>query len=250
MKLNVNTDDTVVMTNKLEKLHRSAFPSAVRGTLNSVAFLMKQKTLLNVTEKTFTTRQKNFFKANSKVFQAKGFEVRTMVATVGMVEGGLKGGNNYAVKDLEQQERGGNIGGRAFIPISEGARTSKSINRNVKKKQRLSSIKSIVDARNVSGKNSKEKFVKSAIHAGVNGYVLNADSVNGERTLMHIKKIGRNGRGTSIGATPVYTYKKGRKIKVKATRFMERSGEITARSMNQIYQKEGQRQIERLMNKR
>lgn len=43
MQLNVNTDATVALTNKLEKLHKSAFPVAVRSTLNSAAFDMKKR---------------------------------------------------------------------------------------------------------------------------------------------------------------------------------------------------------------
>ena len=46
MILNVNTDAVVALTNKLEKLHRSAFPVAVRSTLNSAAFDMKKDTIL------------------------------------------------------------------------------------------------------------------------------------------------------------------------------------------------------------
>ncbi|MBL4809315.1 MAG: hypothetical protein JKY43_04565, partial [Phycisphaerales bacterium] len=45
VEFNVNTDAVVSLTNKLEKLHKSAFPVAVRGTLNSAAFDVKQKSM-------------------------------------------------------------------------------------------------------------------------------------------------------------------------------------------------------------
>ncbi|KKN42121.1 hypothetical protein LCGC14_0716250, partial [marine sediment metagenome] len=73
--LNVNTDEVVRYSNKLEKLHRSAFPIAIRGTLNNAAFDVKQKTMPVSAEKEFVNRQPNFFKANSKVNMAKGFNV-------------------------------------------------------------------------------------------------------------------------------------------------------------------------------
>lgn len=250
MQINVNTDEMVVMTNKLEKLHRSAFPSAVRGTLNSLAFNMKQHTLLSTTQSTFTTRQKNFFKANSKVFVAKGFDIRSMEATVGMVEGRLKGGNNYAVKNLVQQEIGGDIGGKSLIPISVGARTSKSYQKNVKKDKRVGSIRGVINARRMSGANDKEKYTKAAIRAGVGGYVLSPDkNPDGSRTLYLIKNISRKGGDTSIGQVPIYTYKSGRAVKVKPTKFMERSGMESSKGAAKIYQKEGVRQIKRVMSK-
>ncbi len=43
MKLDVNTDSAIQLTAKLERLHRSSFPSAVRNTLNDAAFDMKKK---------------------------------------------------------------------------------------------------------------------------------------------------------------------------------------------------------------
>ncbi|KKL54819.1 hypothetical protein LCGC14_2261580, partial [marine sediment metagenome] len=83
--LNVNTDKVVVFSNKLEKLHRSAFPIAIRGALNNAAFDVKKNTMPVSAEKEFTIRRKNFFKANSRVNMAKGFNVRTMQAMIGFV---------------------------------------------------------------------------------------------------------------------------------------------------------------------
>jgi len=50
MQFNINTDAAVVLTNELEKLHRSRLPNAIRGTLNSVAFDVKKHTLHKITK--------------------------------------------------------------------------------------------------------------------------------------------------------------------------------------------------------
>ena len=79
----VNTDGAIQLTAKLEKLHRSAFPVAVRGTLNDAAF--KTKSLVpKVARSKFTTRQKSFFRAFSTVDKATGFDLRNMKATAGI----------------------------------------------------------------------------------------------------------------------------------------------------------------------
>lgn len=248
--LNVDTRDTVVMTNKLEKLHRSAFPLAVRGALNKAAFNTKGKTLLQTTEKTFTNRQKNFFRANSKVFMAKGWDVRKMVSEVGMVEGKLKGDKNYAVKDLAQQERGGSIGGRSFIPISSGARVGGSYGRNVKRKLRIGqNVGSIVDSKKTRGNSKAQKYIAAAYQAGKGGLVLGNRSNGNSRTVFEIRGLKKVKGFTKIKSIPVYSYSPNRKVKVKATKFMERSGEISGRQMAKFYNEEGQRQINRLMRK-
>lgn len=235
------------MTNRLEKLHKSAFPLAVRGTLNRAAFDVKQRSLLEVTKQTFTTREKNFFKANSRVKKADGFNTKTMYSEVGMQEGGLRGGNNFAVRDLVQQERGGQIGGRSFIPISSGARVGGSVNRKVKPKARISGIQSVLDAKNASGNSNAERYIKSAIEAGPGGYVLSTfKSGDGNRILMRIDSIKRVGRNTRVKSTPLYAFKKDRSVKVKGTHFMERSARDTARNLARYYNEEGMRQFKRL----
>ena len=78
MKLDVKTDASIQLTAKLEKLHRSAFPSAVRNTLNDVAF--ETKSLIpKKAEGKFTIRQKNLFKRMSLVNKATGWNINNMI---------------------------------------------------------------------------------------------------------------------------------------------------------------------------
>lgn len=238
MELNINTDAVVKFTNNLEKLHRSALPSAVRGSLNKAAFDMKQKTLLETTKSIFATRQSNFFKANSKVEPAQGFNLNTMQAIVGMISSGLKG-NNFAVKDLEAQEDGGTIDKKSFIPLSP-ARTGKNPNKLVRANERLSSIKKIVDAKKAQGKNDKEKFVKSVLYAGAGGAVL--AKYKGKEILWRVNSLNKTAGG-NFKLTALYSYRPGRKVHVKASHFMEKSGLKSASKIEEFFIAEAERQF-------
>lgn len=249
MQLNINTDACVVMTNKLEKLHKSAFPSAVRGSLNRAAFDVKKDTLLKHADEEFVKRQPNFFRAFSKVDMATGFNVNSMEATVGMTPQGLKGGNNHAVSDLEQQERGGTIEGRKFIPM-DSARVGNSANRNVRPMNRISNIKNIISAKNNKSKTEKGRFLKSVFAANSGGYVL-SELHKGRQILWRIDSISSSARHKRliVKKTPLYTYDQTRDVKVKPTHFMQEASLESASKIERFYNEEGERQITRLMGK-
>jgi hypothetical protein len=239
MKLNINTDAVVKFTNTLEKLHRSALPVAVRTSLNSAAFDVKKRTLLKETSESFTIRQKNFFKANSRVEQAQGFNMNTMRATIGMVEGGLKGGNNYAVKDLEQQERGGSIKGKSFIPLSP-ARVGGSNAKAVRPQNRLNAIQNVVNYKNAKGANDKQRFVKSVHHAGVGGHVIG--KVKNKEILWRVNSLSKT-EGGNFKLTALYSYKEKRSVKVNNRNFMEKSATESGRSIEKFFILEAKKQI-------
>lgn len=236
MQLDVNTSSVVVFTNKLEKLNRSAFPVAVRTALNSAAFDMKKNTILSSSKSEFINRKPSFFKANSKVITASGFDISTMKSAVGFT------GKDQAIDDLEQQEHGGTIKSRSFIPMKT-ARTGNAENKLVRANARLSKIK-IVDTKNVSGKNEKEKFIKSVIHAGVKGHVLS--DFNGNGYVWRVNSIKRTDTG-SFKLTPLYSYKSGRNVKVDKTGFMEKATEMTKTKMEDFYIKAAKRQFEKAL---
>lgn len=246
MTLNINTDAAIKFTNKLEKLHRSALPVAVRSALNSAAFNVKQKTMPAESESAFVNRQKNFFKANSRVDMAKGFNLKTMKATVGFTDQGLQGNNNYAVKDLEQQEYGGTLKKKSFIPTDTARGGGSAV--PVRPKNRLSAISRIANSKNVKGKNKHERFVKSAVYAGVGGYVIGSGMLFRVSSIK-IKKAKVIGRysNTKIKVTPIYSYKENRQVNVKATGFMRSASLRSAGHLEKFYQVEAEKQIKRLM---
>lgn len=236
MELNVNIDALVVLTNKLEKLHKSAFPVAVRTTLNSAAFDMKTTTIISSAAHNFIQRKPTFFKASSRVNQASGFNINNMKAEVGFH------GKDQAIDDLQQQEKGGTIDSRSFVPLNT-ARTGKSAEKQVRANARLSRIK-IVDSRDAKGKNDKEKFIKSVIHAGVGGHVLGY--FNGKSVLWRVNSLNKTDT-KQLKLTPLYSFKKGRKVKVESTKFVEEAAEVTIQKMEKMYAAAAERQFQKAL---
>ena len=230
---------------KLQQMKASAFPNAVRETLSKAALNVKQKTMPISAKKAFTERQKNFFKANSKVDFAKGKDIKTMQSEVGFISEKLKGNSNYAVKDLEAQEHGGQIQKKSFIPL-DTARSGKSKSKLVQRKNILNNIKSIVRANPREKRGKKQAWVRAAIMAkklfGQEAYVL-GNMRNGKQTLSRINSISKIGRKISINRTPLYSFEKGRSVKASGTGFMKRASFETQSNMEQIFIQEAQKQL-------
>lgn len=232
---NIDTHEVAIHVNRLERMNKRAFPNAVRGTLNSMAFKTKKVEMPKEAEK-FTNRQRNFFRYFSRVEMARGNDIRMMRSTVGFV-GGDK---NQAVADLEQQEHGGVIKGRSFIPVDK-ARVSNSPQRNVRKKNRISGIGNVVVVKDAKHATAKGKFVKSAIHAGVGGILLTSNA------LVRVKKLKRESRNRwKIQTEMLYSFKKGRTVKVRATHFMKKASDRVQENGNKIFIKEAEFQLNKM----
>lgn len=246
MIININSTALVQHTNRLEKMHRSALPNAVRNTLNNAVYDVKTNSMPKKAGATFQRRNPNFFKSQSRFENAKGFDVNSMKATIGFVEGGLKGGNNYAVKDLESQEHGGNIDKKSFIPLNE-SRTGKSYSKNVRSNARLTNIDRIINARNQKGKTKAEKFVKAIIKAGNGGYVLGSE-FKGQNILFKVSSVRSNikTRQLQYKLVALYDYQKGRSVKVKSTHFMEDASLQSANKMEVYYINNARKEIDKL----
>jgi len=124
--LNVNTKELIAYSAKLEKLNRSAFPSAVRNTLNEAAFTTKKNIPVHAAGK-FVTRRKTFFKKFSRVEKASGFNINSLVSKAG-IDSSV---GQELLKNLEAHEEGGKIVGRKIVPHDE-ARTSNSSGKAVR----------------------------------------------------------------------------------------------------------------------
>jgi hypothetical protein len=232
MSFNINTDAAIKFTNKLEKIARSALPMAARGTLNSLAFDVKMKTMPTKAAKTFKQREKNFFKANSRVQTAFGYNINTMEATVGFSSASARF-NNHAVQELEQQEKGGDIDKRSFVPL-DGARAGGSSRGKIRANARLSKIRNIVESKDMHGKNKKEQFVRAVNMAGKGGYVLSG------KILWRIDSINKKGK---YKKTALYTFKKGRKVHVESTNFMKFASLQSAEKGELFYKQNAERTI-------
>lgn len=231
ISIDLNSDGLVEFTNKLEKIHQSAFPNAVRGTLNSLAFDVKQKTMPKEAVK-FVTRNKTFFRATSRVEKAKGFNVLTMKSLVGF-KPNSNTKNNKAVEELEQQEKGGIIKDRKLIPL-KGSRISGSNRRNVRGKNRISKL----NASRIK-KSTKKTFVRDVHNAGKGGYVRT------EKSILEIVSIRKN----TFKFKRIYKVNKVGTVKInKATHFMRNASLNSVKKTPLFYEKEAKRQFERFYN--
>lgn len=223
---NINNDRFVWLTNKLEKMHKSALPKAVKETLNGLAKDLKRTEMPKQAEKEFVNREKNFFKANSSVNFAQGYDIERMQAETGFF------GKSQAVEDLNQQEYGGKIDGRSFI-ATDVARTSKSKSKKVARKNQLRAIKNVVRT------TSNNPLPKAVNVAGIGNHVLH------KGMLFRVDNI----QGKKFKLTAVYSYKKGRSVSVKATHFMRKATQKTAKKAPEIYKKEAEIQFSRYFSR-
>lgn len=241
MQLNINTDEVVKFTNKLEKLRKSALPVAIRESLNDAVKDVKTNTMPSKASSTFVNRSKNFFKANSKFESAKGFNVNTMVASVGFFENKLiNQSTNFAVKDLEEQEGGGVINVKTFIP-TVFARTGQTKKGLVKPNYRIKKIRAhLIDANKGPGKNGRQKYLIAAHKAGVGGFVLY------KKMLWVINSLNKKSK---VERTPLYSVSKGRNIKVNSTNFMKLASLESNNKMEGYYIGRAKRQIEKYLSR-
>lgn len=140
MRLDVNTNANIILTAKLERLNKSAFPSAVRSTLNDSAFEMKKKNILESAKKNMTVRNVSFFRKYTGVKRASGFNISNMYSEVGFSNSNeIKA--RKSLEGMESNEIGGSDStGAMYLPK---ARTSGSAKKLVRKKGRFDKSKII-----------------------------------------------------------------------------------------------------------
>lgn len=261
MLFNINTDGVVRAVNKLEKLHRSALPVSVRQTLNDAAFYTKQKSMPSVTQAIFKKRQPNFFKANSRVEMAQGFNINSMKSEMGFYENKLKKqATNYAVRNLEEQEYGGRIKKKTLI-AKEKARSGSGLVRKAFMLDELPKKDAVIMSRRMSkskhGKSimvsKKQAFIRAAIKAkeekGDKAYMLGNRNSKGNRTLSLIKNVhftrGKQISKISIERIPLYNYRTGRSVSVKQRNFMKRASHEANLHIEAFFIKRAQAQFEK-----
>lgn len=213
----VNNDAAIALTAKLEKLHRSAFPVAVRSTLNDAAFTAKQNIPKAATQK-FTIRQKNLYRKFTVVQKARGFDMRKMAAVVGI--DGRPGRTSKVTEGLAKQEIGGTVIGRKLIPMDQ-ARISGSFGKKLRTKNRFSNTNIARPKRRKPG--SKYVLIKK----GSTGTVFD---VSKKRRII-----------------PIFTYRPTNKTQLSARPVLRPSALRAAKMMNKFYAENAQKQFNRLL---
>jgi hypothetical protein len=202
--------------------------------LNNAVYDVKTKTMPQTAKESFVHREKNFFKANSTFKKADGLDVNRMVASVGFTPRNVK--KNQSVEDLEQQEKGGKIGGRSFIPL-RGARVSSSPNKVVKANVRTTAINNLLKTKNAKGKTKGQRFIKTVVEAKKTGALFLNDNT--------VFRVDRITKGMKFSLTPIYSYRKDRSVKVDSTKFMEKASVQSAESMPKFFYDNAKKEYER-----
>lgn len=244
-QINLNSDAFVTLADKLERLGRSAFPLAVRQTLNDAAFDVKTRSLPASAARNFTIRNKNFFRTFSIVDKATGFKVNNMKATVGMDDRGKGIAAETAVNNMEKQEVGGIIDdGFDYLKDSRGGRSVKGVVRKINYYDR----NRVVSGRSRSrGGTVKSKFVARAFRAKKENKPMFFNSIRGNY-LMQVTSIKRlkNNR-LKITSRLLMKERKGKPAKITPTHFTREAAEDTIKKINGFYAKAAQKQFERVL---
>ena len=250
-RFDVNTKDVIKYSKKLDKISKNALPRAVMNTLNTMAFDTKKRTLIEESQKTFTVRNKTFFKRFSRVKATKLGKINKMRAFVGMVDQDKKG-KVQAGENMKQQQIGGRIAGRTLVPLDTSRETEENRNR-VLPKNRLKTIrqKPIIDSKLARTTKPKQRFIQSAIYAvqryGSKGLVKHTRE-DGKTFLYRIKRGGNDimTRRFKLGVEPLYSVKRGRSVNISnPTRFTHRAALRSQKKANDIFIKQAKARIKR-----
>ena len=248
IKFNVNTDATIALTARLERLNKSAFPSAVRSTLSDGAFEMKKKNILDSAKINMRVKNRGVFKKFTGVKKATGFNIDSMQSEVGFIpKDGVKG--DKVPKGMEGNEVGGTDNDGAMY--LKGARQQNSRKRNVLLKNRY----------------DKNKLAKGHIKR-IRGAEKKASSVmammagweEGKPVFIRAK----SGIGYVVEVLGVFDMKSGKRdfklnflmrsrtkkpSKMKATHFNREAAIKTSKQMDVFYKKNAEFQFNKVLKR-
>lgn len=235
MILDISTDEIVQFTNKLERMHRSALPNAVRSTLNEAAFAMKgvkgkEGLVKKYGDATFDERTKNFTSIMTRVDKAKGWEIDKMQSNAGIAKLPNK---DKAAEGLATQESGGTMKAeRPFFPM-DTARKGANKNATIAEKNKLRAIQGAIK---VEGNGDKQALYKAAFSAS---YIIYEKQ---KTTLFKVLSVGRG----KIELMPLYRYIKGFKAKVNEHAFIQPASQEAGTNLNKYFIEAANREFNKI----
>lgn len=237
-RMNVNTDAAIILTAKLERLNKSAFPSAVRSSLNDASFSMKQKEILGSAKRNMTIRNPSFFRKFTSVKRATGFDVNSMYSEVGFKNtdpNPIKG--KKAIEGMESNEVGGSDDTGAMYLGK--ARASNSLKKKVRVKNRYDR-KNLAQGHIKSIRNTK-KGKRSSVMAMIASYeekkpvFIRAKS--GIAYVVEVKEMNYNmiTKKRTFKVDFIMRSRKKNVANAKATHFIKESAIATSKNMDDFY---------------
>jgi len=249
VSFNVNTDAAIILTAKLERLNKSAFPSAVRSSLNDASFAMKQKEILGSAKHNMTVRNPSFFRKFTGVKKATGFNVNSMYSEVGFKNtdpNPMKG--RKAIEGMEHNEVGGSDSSGAMYLGK--ARTSNTLKKLVRRKARFDKSK-IAKGTSSSRKSKKLAFMANAV-ASLNEKKPTFIETSKGRFLVQVTSISSSIRGKRKGKLDIkmdFLMRGRKKFKAtaKATHFNKEAAIKTSKQIEGFYLKNSEYQFNKVL---
>ena len=244
--LDVNNKAVIELTAKLERLNKSAFPNAVRNTLNNAAFETR-KVLPTVGAKQFKyQRNKSFLKYFSTVDKANGWNVNKMVSTVGI--DATK--NRQLAENLESQEFGGVVRGQKIVPHDK-SRVSASRGKRVSR----ANSKDKVNAHNANRAyrghkgSRKAKFISAVMSTAESGKKHMLLNYGNKGMIYEVKNVrsNRKTRKVSFKIKKLYNVRQKKTNTVKPVHFMRASAVHVAKDLNKMYKKSAEYQFKKVL---
>ena len=246
-QLNVNTDAAIILTAKLERMHRSAMPSAIRSTLNDAAFAMKEKEILDSAKINMKVKNPTFFKRFTGLKRANGFNVNSMYSEVGFLDRGQKSATKAINKGMESNEFGGqdNDGGM-YIGKSRNAKGLVKRNARFDKSKVTRGYRSS----NIRTKKSNNNFMGRIFASIQENKSVFINSKSG-RFLVKAISVERGGKDkkAKIKVDFLMRHRKQHIAKAKATHFNQEAALKTQKQMDNFYKKNAEFQFSKIWKK-
>lgn len=245
---NVNTNASIILTAKLERLNKSAFPSAVRSTLNDASFEMKKSNILESAKNNMTVRNPTFFKKFTGVKKATGFNVNRMYSEVGFKNtdpNPIKG--KKAIEGMESNESGGmDSTGAMYL---KKARTSNSLKKKVRRAARFDKKKL------AKGYKQSAKGGQSNVKKMFSSYMENAPTFIKTKKgsfLIQVTNVSSSIKGKRKGKLDfkidfLMRGRKKHKATAKATHFVKESAIKTSKQIEGFYAKNAEFQFNKVL---
>lgn len=243
----VNTTGIIHLTDRLERLNRSAFPSAVRATLSDAAFEMKQKNILESAKRNMKVKAPNFFKANTGVERARfNRNIEAMSATSGFInKRGVKA--NKAVNYGMEANEVGDTDNTGMM-YKKATRSGRGLVRRNK----------YYDRGKLTKNRSKKKgnaYVQSAFASFKDKKPVMVDTKSGKAIIMvksitqykrANKKTGRKKGQLKINSVLLMMDRTVKKARAKATHFVKEGAVKTQKQIEGFYQKNAEFQFQKV----
>ena len=243
--LNVNSDAVIGLTAKLERLNKSAFPSAVRNTLNRAAFDMRKSGMLNSARKNFNViRDKNLFTKLVIVDKAKGWDVNNLTALVGFANLQDKS-HRTAIEGLRKHENGGAIDD-GFRYLKE-ARISGNLNKKVKRENYYDKSK-VISGRSGRKGNRRSKFVVRAYRSKKENKPFFLNSMKGN-FLVKTKSFKKNKKTGKVNFKLKFLMMDRSKspVKIRRNNFVSEAAKFQSSKMSRYYKEAAKFQFNKIL---